>query len=49
MMRAKLWHSESIQNRDVLPSMGRMIADQVGDVRDVESNSEMIKRYREQM
>jgi len=49
MMRAKLWRSESIQNRDVLPSMGRMIADQVGDVGDVESNSEMLKRYREQM
>jgi len=49
MMRAKLWRSESIQNRDVLPSMGRMIADQVGDVRDVESNSDMLKRYREQM
>ena len=49
MMRAKLWRSESIQNRDVLPSMGRMIADQVGDAGDVELNSEMLKRYREQM
>jgi len=49
MMRAKLWQSESIQNRDVLPSMGRMIADQVGDAGDVESNSEMVKRYRDQM
>jgi len=49
MMRAKLWHPQSIQQRDVLPSMGKMIADQVGDTDRIESNSEMIKRYREQL
>ena len=49
LMRAKLWDADLIHNRDVLPSMGRMIADQIGDKSVVETQRQMIDRYTEQM
>jgi PPOX class probable FMN-dependent enzyme len=49
IMRAKLWDTTLINDRDVLPSMGRMIADQVGDKSTVETQQQMVDRYKEQM
>ncbi len=49
IMRAKLWDADLINNRDVLPGMGKMIADQIGDQSAVESQQKMIERYQQQM
>ncbi len=49
MMRSKLWCPESIQHRNVLPSMGQMIRDQVGDTGPVETQQEMVSRYKNQL
>lgn len=49
IMRAKLWDANSIQARDVLPSMGKMIADQIGDKSPVETQQQMLDRYHQQM
>ncbi|NQZ33786.1 MAG: pyridoxamine 5'-phosphate oxidase family protein [Oceanospirillaceae bacterium] len=49
IMRSKLWHPESLQNRSVLPSMSRMIADQTNDTGALESQAAMIKRFQQQM
>ena len=49
LMRAKLWDAGLIHYRDVMPSMGRMIADQIGDKSVVETQQQMIDRYTKQM
>ena len=44
-MRAKLWDSDSRIDRSVLPTMGRMINDQLLIDDEPESQEQMIKRY----
>lgn len=45
IMRAKLWDPASRVPRDVLPTMGRMIADQIGASEPPESQEAMVARY----
>ena len=49
MMRSKLWHAQSLQQRDVLPSMGTMIADQTDTVAPVETRQQMLARFEDQL
>jgi PPOX class probable FMN-dependent enzyme len=45
LMRSRLWADESRQKRSVLPTMGKMISDQTGDTRPVETQEQMVARY----
>lgn len=46
MMRSKLWEPGSRLQRDRLPTMGQMLADQTGMNTLAETQSEMLARYR---
>jgi PPOX class probable FMN-dependent enzyme len=46
LMRSRLWAEDSRVDRSVLPSMGQMLADQIGTSAPVESQEEMVRRYR---
>lgn len=46
LMRSRLWVDDARVNRAVLPSMGQMLADQTGTCAPVESQDEMVARYR---
>lgn len=46
MMRAKLWSDEARIDRKSLPSMARMIKDQIGFEGEPESQDAMVERYR---
>lgn len=46
LMRSKLWAPESKVERSVLPTMGRMIHDQIGSADQPESQEQMVARYR---
>lgn len=46
LMRSRLWAEDSRVDRTVLPSMGQMLADQIGTSARVESQEEMVARYR---
>lgn len=48
-MRSKLWDPASLNDRSVLPSMGRMLKDQIGDGGNVESNEDMVARYKQNL
>lgn len=45
LMRSKLWLDESKVERNLLPSMGQMLKDQIGSEEKPESHEDMIKRY----
>jgi PPOX class probable FMN-dependent enzyme len=45
LMRSSLWAPQSRVERSVLPTMGRMIADQIGDAAEPESQQAMLARY----
>ena len=45
LMRAKLWSAESRVERTVLPTMNRMIHDQIGSAEPPESQEAMLARY----
>jgi len=47
LMRSRLWDPAAQVDRSVLPSLGQMIKDQVGIDVPVESQEEMVARYRE--
>lgn len=47
LMRARLWDPEARIDRDELPTMNRMIADQTRADGPLESQYEMVRRYRE--
>lgn len=49
LMRSNLWSPEVIVARSVLPSMGQMLSDQIGDGLPVESQEVMLARYRAEM
>lgn len=46
LMRSSLWDPAKHVARSSLPTMGRMINDQIGDTGPVESQEQMIERYR---
>jgi PPOX class probable FMN-dependent enzyme len=45
LMRSSLWSPEHRVPRDRLPTMGRMLADQIGDDSLAESQAQMLARY----
>jgi PPOX class probable FMN-dependent enzyme len=45
LMRSRLWSDEARQERAVLPTMGRMLADQLGTPGPVETQAQMLARY----
>ncbi len=45
LMRSKLWSDEYRVERSVLPSMGEMMRDQIGENIPAETQEEMLKRY----
>lgn len=45
LMRSRLWSRESLVDRSVLPTMGRMLNDQSGIVGEPESQEQMVARY----
>lgn len=45
LMRSRLWSDEARQERAVLPTMGRMLADQLGTPGPVETQAQMLSRY----
>lgn len=45
LMRSRLWSDEARQPRSVLPTMGQMLADQIGTSGPVETQAEMVARY----
>lgn len=46
LMRSELWSPEARQPRDVLPTMGQMLKDQLGSKEPAESRQAMLARYR---
>jgi uncharacterized protein len=46
LMRSRLWSDAARQPRSVLPSMGKMLADQTGDTNPPETQEQMVERYR---
>lgn len=49
LMRSKLWSPQTMVARSVLPSMGQMLSDQIGDGLPVESQEAMLARYRAEL
>jgi PPOX class probable FMN-dependent enzyme len=45
MMRARLWSPQSLVPRESLPTMSRMMRDQIGDEVPLETQEQMIARY----
>lgn len=48
-MRSGLWSAQAQVARSVLPSMGQMLRDQIGDDIPVETQEQMLERYRGEM
>jgi hypothetical protein len=46
LMRSQLWCDAAKQDRGVLPTLGEMLADQLGSAGPVETQEEMVARYR---
>ena len=46
LMRSKLWHDDAKIERSQLPTMGKMITDQTSSSCAIESEQDMIKRYK---
>jgi len=49
LMRSKLWSAESRVARSVLPTMGQMLNDQLGERTLPESQEQMVERYKTQL
>ena len=47
LMRSRLWDPEAQIERSTLPTLGKMIMDQLGLKDDGESQEQMVKRYKE--
>ena len=45
LMRSRLWSDDVRQPRGVLPPMGKMLNDQIGDTKPPETQAEMVARY----
>ncbi len=46
LMRSNLWHAEALPDQRPIPSIGQMINDQINSDAQVESETEMVERYR---
>ncbi len=46
LMRSKLWDASLQVERSVLPTMGQMLADQIGEPALAESQAQMVERYK---
>ncbi|HEU4521195.1 MAG TPA: MSMEG_1061 family FMN-dependent PPOX-type flavoprotein [Thermoanaerobaculia bacterium] len=46
LMRSRLWSDQARQDRSMLPSINQMLAEQTGAGGSVESQEEMVERYR---
>jgi PPOX class probable FMN-dependent enzyme len=46
LMRSKLWDPQNRVERSVLPTMGQMLADQIGEPALAESQEKMVERYK---
>ena len=46
LMRSKLWDARRQVERSVLPSMGQMLADQIGEPALAETQAQMVERYK---
>ena len=46
LMRSELWSEKARRERSVLPTMAQMLADQIGASGPLESQEEMVARYR---
>ena len=46
LMRSRLWDASIKVQRSVLPSMGQMLADQIGEPALAESQAQMLERYK---
>jgi PPOX class probable FMN-dependent enzyme len=46
LMRSKLWDANVKVERSVLPTMGQMLADQIGEPALAESQAQMVERYK---
>lgn len=49
LMRARLWRDEARVDRSVLPSLGEILKDQIGDTGTPETQGEMLLRYAEEL
>jgi len=49
LMRSKLWDAGLQVDRSVLPTMGQMLADQIGEPALAESQAQMLERYRKDL
>ena len=47
LMRSRLWDPEAQIERSTLPTLGKMIMDQIGIDGEVESQEQMVERYKE--
>lgn len=48
-MRSRLWSTDAQVPRSVLPTMGQMLRDQIGDSVPLESQEDMLARYRAEL
>lgn len=48
-MRSRLWSTQAHVPRSVLPTMGQMLRDQIGDSVALESQEDMVARYRAEL
>ena len=46
LMRSRLWSAESRVERTALPTMGQMLADQIGGPAPAETQQQMVERYK---
>jgi uncharacterized protein len=46
IMRARLWEADAQVNRKLMPTIGQIVSDQIGDERPDETQDEMIESYR---
>ena len=49
LMRSKLWSAENRVERSVLPTMGQMLADQIGEPALAETQAQMLERYKTEL
>lgn len=49
LMRSRLWYADARVQRSILPTMGQMLSDQIGDAAPVESQETMVKRYQKDL
>lgn len=49
LMRAQLWNEESKRHRSAMPTMGEIMRDHTGHTDHVETQDEMVSRYRKQL